>query len=148
MTPKSLATFWEKHPNGRIETAVVNCRDGEVIVRAEVYASKEDTKPFATGHAYERDEMMAVENALEIAGYHGGEGGVVGASEQTTSINYNPGEFEVKWRDFQGKIKDLPPKRILWLAANYTGKDNEAKKAAKAYLEQHPEVLAQVGKSA
>lgn len=96
MISKSLAAFWKDHHNGRIETAVINCKDGEVIVRAEIFAGREDARPIATGHSYERDEMSAVDKALEIAGYHGGEGGAVEDSAQGYPLKDDPGEFEVK----------------------------------------------------
>lgn len=162
MAEKRLLEFWRAHPEGRIETTVINCKNGEVIVRAEVYVCKEDAKPISTGHAYEREnngapaveacEMSAVDKALVIAGYQGIVDGV-GKTEsaghvKTDPIQGDPGDYEITWKTFQGKIKDLPPQKILWLAANYTGKDNEAKKAAKAYLDLHPELLASVGKSA
>lgn len=162
--------FWQDHPEGRLETTLLSQKDGAVTVKAEVYGHKDDPKPLATGHAYEREdsceinassalencETSAVGRALAIAGYEIKK--VVASKEEIKQAlggrvkavqdEPDPGEFVVKWKDFEGKIKELSPKRILWLAANYSGKDNEAKKAAKNYLEQHPEVLAKVGKTA
>ncbi|MDR3562105.1 MAG: hypothetical protein P4N59_11815 [Negativicutes bacterium] len=158
-----LIEFWQDYPEGRVETILLSHKEGVVIVKAEVYARKDDTKPIATGHAHEQEgsseinatsalencETSAVGRALAIAGYEIKK--AIASREEVAaakSVREDPGEFVVKWKDFEGKIKDLPPKRILWLAANYTGKDNEAKKAAKAFLEQNPELLAKVGKSA
>lgn len=154
MTQNRLAEFRKACPGGRIETTIINCKNGELIVKAEVYVDREDTKPVATGHGYAKDaeaetcEMKAVEKALVFAGYQS-RGSEPAKAEKTVTEKPNqgqddPGEVEVNWRDFQGKIKNLPAKRILWLAASYTGKDSEAKKAAKAYLDQHPELLASV----
>lgn len=158
MTQNLLAEFRRDRPEGRIETSIINCKNGELIVKAEVYAGREDAKPIATSHAYEKDaeveicELKAVDRALAIAGYQGN-GGEPAKVETTVTEKPNPaqddpGSYVVKWRNFEGAIKDLPPKKLLWLAANYTGRDDHAKQAAKKYLALHPELLGQVGKTA
>jgi hypothetical protein len=47
--------FWEKYPNGRITTALCSDPDNFEVCRyrGEVYADREDTRPIATGYAFE-----------------------------------------------------------------------------------------------
>ncbi|MDR3562198.1 MAG: hypothetical protein P4N59_12285 [Negativicutes bacterium] len=151
---RALKAFWQSHPEGRIETGVTVLGTG-VLVKAQVFSGKDDAKPIATGHArsaepeLNKSEELAISRALTIAGYN-----VVcpdapeRAKTENQQLAEDPGEYEISWKTYKGPIKALPAQKLLWLAANYTGKDNEAKIAAKAYLEQHPEVLAKVGKTA
>jgi hypothetical protein len=50
-----LEKFYERFPDGRITTAIVehNLESGFVLMRAEVYRSSDDASPAATGHAFE-----------------------------------------------------------------------------------------------
>lgn len=50
-----LEKFYERFPDGRITTAIVehNLESGFVLMRAEVYRSPDDAAPAATGHAFE-----------------------------------------------------------------------------------------------
>ena len=55
MVEDRLKKFWKDNPNGRVWTEVVKTSDdgSMVIVKAMVYADKEDTNPVATGIAQE-----------------------------------------------------------------------------------------------
>ena len=46
--------FYEKHPNGRILTELVQHTEREIVFRAAVYRSADDREPAATGWAAER----------------------------------------------------------------------------------------------
>jgi len=47
-----LRQFWEKYPDGRVETQVsLDHQAGWVVTRAEVYTNRSESFPFATGYA-------------------------------------------------------------------------------------------------
>ena len=48
-----IQLFWEKYPNGRLYTEILDWSDKRFIVKAEVYADKADPFPLATGLANE-----------------------------------------------------------------------------------------------
>ena len=50
-----LERFYERYPDGRITTAIVqhDLETGFVLMRAEVYRTPDDAQPAATGHAFE-----------------------------------------------------------------------------------------------
>ena len=74
--------FYEKYPQGSIQTEIVHLKDGMVIFKAYAYRDKEDTKP-CIGHAYEKEgssfinkssyiencETSAVGRALAMMGF-------------------------------------------------------------------------------
>lgn len=77
--------FYEKHPQGRILTAIVehNTEAGFILMRAEAYRTPDDAQPAATGHAFEERsggpaqrtsyievcETSAVGRALALLGF-------------------------------------------------------------------------------
>jgi hypothetical protein len=48
-----IKMFWEKYPNGRLHTEILDWSDKRFIVKAEVYADRGDAFPIATGLANE-----------------------------------------------------------------------------------------------
>lgn len=48
-----LARFWEDHPNGRIQTTLVNHANGEITFEAAVWRDAADPYAAANGHASE-----------------------------------------------------------------------------------------------
>ena len=48
-----IIEFWNRNPNGRIETEILEWSDKRFIVAARLYRNVEDTKPFSTGLAHE-----------------------------------------------------------------------------------------------
>lgn len=50
-----LERFYERYPDGRITTAIVqhDLETGFVLMRAEVYRGPDDAQPASTGHAFE-----------------------------------------------------------------------------------------------
>jgi hypothetical protein len=50
-----LQQFYEKHPDGRIATQIIehDRENGFVLIKATAYKSLSDEKPAATGHAFE-----------------------------------------------------------------------------------------------
>jgi hypothetical protein len=52
---RRIERFYEKHPNGRILTDILehDSERGFVLMKVSVYRNPEDTLPSATGHAYE-----------------------------------------------------------------------------------------------
>jgi hypothetical protein len=78
-----LREFYEKHPQGRVITAIVEMSDKRVVVRAEVYRGAEQALPSGIGHSQlsipgstpytrgaelENAETSAVGRALVMAG--------------------------------------------------------------------------------
>ncbi len=75
--------FWEKYPDGSINTEIVKWEGDIIAVRTEVYRDKEEINPASTGHAYEKigssfiNKTSALENcetssvgrALAILGF-------------------------------------------------------------------------------
>lgn len=48
-----LERFWQDNPQGRVHAEMVSATDTGFIIRAEVYADREDARPVATGLAEE-----------------------------------------------------------------------------------------------
>ena len=48
-----LERFWQDNPRGRVNAEMVSTTDTGFIIRAEVYADREDERPVATGLAEE-----------------------------------------------------------------------------------------------
>lgn len=80
-----IGMFYDEHPAGRILTAIEKLEPPLVVFKAEVFRDAEDTRPWATGYAYEKEgaspvnktsyiencETSAIGRALANAGYHG-----------------------------------------------------------------------------
>lgn len=77
-----IEKFYEKYPDGSIQTEITHLDNDKVIIKAYAYRDREDTKP-ATGHAMEKEgssfinktshiencETSAVGRALAILGF-------------------------------------------------------------------------------
>ena len=77
-----IEKFYEKFPDGSIQTELISLQDGMCIYKAYAYRDREDTKP-CTGHAYEKEgssyinktsyiencETSAVGRALAMMGF-------------------------------------------------------------------------------
>lgn len=77
-----IEKFYEKYPDGSIQTELISLQDGMCIYKAYAYRDREDTKP-STGHAYEKEgssfinktsyiencETSAVGRALAMMGF-------------------------------------------------------------------------------
>jgi ribosomal protein L35AE/L33A len=48
-----LARFWETHPEGRVETTLMNYDGESCIVRSIIWKHRDDANPTATGYAHE-----------------------------------------------------------------------------------------------
>ena len=55
-----LEKFWEKYPNGRIQTAVLEKTDASILVSSAIYAERIDLNPIATGIAEEIKSQSGV----------------------------------------------------------------------------------------
>lgn len=62
-----LAKFWGEHPDGRTHTNLIEAAGDRFIVRAEVYAHRDNTVPTSTGYAEEHVATRGVNqtSALE-----------------------------------------------------------------------------------
>lgn len=60
-----IEKFYEKYPQGSIETEIVYNDNGQVIFKAYAYRDKEDTRP-ATGHAMEKEGSSFINKTSHI----------------------------------------------------------------------------------
>lgn len=61
-----IQKFYEKYPNGSIQTEILKWEDGTIVMKAYAYRTPDDPRP-ATGHAYEKEGSTQVNrtSALE-----------------------------------------------------------------------------------
>jgi hypothetical protein len=70
---QKLIEFWEKYPDGRIETQLIEVTETRFIVVCRIYKTEAETKAAAMGHAYEvigsspTNKNFALENAESSA---------------------------------------------------------------------------------
>lgn len=94
-----VIAFRKLFPEGRIETEILDLENGQVVIRANIYGTKEDNRPIATGIAYEKEgstfinktsfiencETSAVGRALGMLGI-GIETSIASAEEVSNAI--------------------------------------------------------------
>jgi hypothetical protein len=64
-----LKTFWNRYPDGRLSTELIEWANGRFIVKAFLYRTEADAQPWATGLAFEQvtDRGVNSTSALENA---------------------------------------------------------------------------------
>ena len=60
-----IEKFYEKYPDGSIQTELISLQDGMCIYKAYAYRDREDTKP-CTGHAYEKENSSFINKTSYI----------------------------------------------------------------------------------
>lgn len=60
-----IEKFYERYPEGSIQTEIQSIVDGVVIFKAYAYRDREDTRP-ATGHAYEKENSSFINKTSYI----------------------------------------------------------------------------------
>ena len=60
-----IEKFYEKYPDGSIQTEIQSIVDGVVIIKAYAYRDREDPRP-ATGHAYEKENSSFINKTSYI----------------------------------------------------------------------------------
>ena len=60
-----IEKFYEKYPEGSIQTEIQSIVDGVVIIKAYAYRDREDPRP-ATGHAYEKENSSFINKTSYI----------------------------------------------------------------------------------
>ena len=60
-----IEKFYEKYPEGSIQTEIITNENGMVIFKAYAYRNNEDTKP-ATGHAMEKEGSSYINKTSHI----------------------------------------------------------------------------------
>ena len=60
-----IEEFYEKYPEGSIQTEIITNENGMVIFKAYAYRNNEDTKP-ATGHAMEKEGSSYINKTSHI----------------------------------------------------------------------------------
>ena len=60
-----IEKFYEKYPQGSIQTEITSHENGVVIFKAYAYRDANDTKP-ATGHAYEKEGSSFIDKSSYI----------------------------------------------------------------------------------
>lgn len=58
--------FWAKYPGGRISTELVHFEPGQCVIKAEVFADKDDVMPMASDYAEERLDTSPVNKTSMI----------------------------------------------------------------------------------
>jgi hypothetical protein len=101
-----IEKFYEKYPEGSIQTEIILNENGMVIFKAYAYRNNEDTRP-ATGHAMEKEgssyinktshiencETSAVGRALGMCGF--GIDTSVASAEEVENAILNQGKDEI-----------------------------------------------------
>lgn len=61
-----IMKFYEKYPEGSIQTEIIKWENGVVVMKAYAYRTPDDARP-ATGHAYEKEDASYINktSALE-----------------------------------------------------------------------------------
>jgi hypothetical protein len=65
--------FWQEHPDGRIHTEIVLINETEIVIKASIYADREDPRPVSTDFAQETrnsspvNKLSFVENCATSA---------------------------------------------------------------------------------
>ena len=65
--------FWSEHPDGRIHTEIVLINETEIVIKASVYADRDDTRPVSIDFAQETrnstpvNKLSFVENCATSA---------------------------------------------------------------------------------
>lgn len=60
-----IEKFYEKYPEGSIQTEIQSIVDGVVIIKAYAFRDREDPRP-ATGHAYEKENSSFINKTSYI----------------------------------------------------------------------------------
>lgn len=48
-----IARFWEKYPEGRIHTTIVERTETDIIIQADIFTDRDDVRPVTTDYAHE-----------------------------------------------------------------------------------------------
>jgi hypothetical protein len=65
--------FWQEHPEGRIHTEIVLINETEIVIKASIYADRDDTRPVSIDFAQETrnsspvNKLSFVENCATSA---------------------------------------------------------------------------------
>lgn len=78
-----IKLFWEKYPDGSIQTEILDWSDKRFIVKASLYRLWTDEKPFATGHAHELVGERGVNRDFAL---ENGETSAVGVAMKNANI--------------------------------------------------------------
>ena len=78
-----IKMFWEKYPDGSIQTEILDWSDKRFIVKASLYRLWTDEKPFATGHAHELIGERGVNRDFAL---ENGETSAVGVAMKNANI--------------------------------------------------------------
>ena len=78
-----IKLFWEKYPDGSIQTEILDWSDKRFIVKASLFRLWTDEKPFATGHAHELVGERGVNRDFAL---ENGETSAVGVAMKNANI--------------------------------------------------------------
>jgi len=127
--------FWAKYPNGRIHTAVEHFSPQQVVIRAEIFLDREDTRPVTVDFAEERPEtspvnkVSMVENcatsaigrALADLGAEFTGSKRPSAEEMQKVQRHGENSVTRDWMAEAEKLTDVDALRLLWAEANQGG---------------------------
>lgn len=145
-----IDSFWKKYPNGRLHTELVSFAPEQVVIKAEVYLDREDSRPVTVDYAEERidsspvNRVSMVENcatsaigrALADLG-----GDFTGAKRPSREEMEKVQRSETKptrrdWVKEAESLTDVDALRLLWAEASQAGANSSVLGKVKARAEQ------------
>ena len=136
-----IDVFWSRWPNGRLHTELVHFSPEQVVIKAEVYLDREDSRPVTVDYAEERPEtsqvnrVSMVENcATSALGRALGDLGkdFTGSKRPSAEEMQKVPRFDSKKRDWVAeatKLDDVDALRLLWAEASQAGASSQTLEA-------------------
>jgi len=136
-----INVFWAKYPDGRLHTELVHFSLEQVVIKAEVYLDREDSRPVTVDYAEERPEtsqvnrVSMVENcATSALGRALGDLGkdFTGSKRPSAEEMQKVQRFDSKKRDWISEAKnlhDVDALRLLWAEASQAGASSQTLEA-------------------
>ena len=139
--------FWVKYPNGRLHTELVHFDSEQVVIRAEVFTDRDDTRPATVDYAEERidsspvNRVSMVENCATSAigralADLGGDftGSKRPSAEEMQKVARHEGAQKTRdWLTEAKTLTDVSLLRMLWAEAQQAGASPDVLEKVKAY---------------
>lgn len=142
--------FWAKYPNGRLHTELVHFDSEQVVIRAEVFTDRDDTRPATVDYAEERidsspvNKVSMVENCATSAigralADLGGDftGSKRPSAEEMQKVaRHETSQKKRDWLVEAAALTDVGLLRMLWAEAQQAGASPDVLEKVKAYATQ------------
>ena len=126
--------FWKTHERGRLHTELVHFSPEQVVIKAEVYLDRDDTRPVTVDYAEERidsspvNRVSMVENCATSAigralADLGGDftGAKRPSAEEMMKVQRHEAAPKRDWLAEAEKLSDVDALRLLWAEASQAG---------------------------